>query len=170
MFVTTFASSSAGPSWVLLRFNSLWKAYSCLRKPSLGLIKYLYFLTCCIASTRDMPSSCIRYAITIVALLETPAKQCTSTHPPYSKAILRNLIHDWKCAFRFALGLSNIVTTLYWKLLGNFGGIPDATVRICVMPCFLRSNLLYAADISPSQRLSKILFIALILKVFVVIS
>ena len=70
--------------------SSLSKSNSYLWKPKFGKTMGLRLLTKLRPSRKVQPWSLIRYAITHVALRETPAKQCTRTRPPISRAVLIN--------------------------------------------------------------------------------
>ena len=82
--------------------------------------------------------------MTHVADLLTPAKQCTRI-PPELTPLLIKAITAGKCLSRLWFELSSTLTTLYSKLFGKKGLMPEATYKMCVMPAFY-SEILSEAD------------------------
>lgn len=72
--------------------------------------------------------------MTIVADLETPAKQWTST-PPFLNPSFIKAIAAGKCLNKLKLETSWALIILYVKSFGKYGFKPDATYNIWVIPC-----------------------------------
>jgi len=84
----------------------------------------LPFLQRSVAYTRDNPISFMRYAMTNVEDLETPAQQWTNTVPPDLITEAIQLTTSLKYRERSWLGESRTFRTLYWNLPLNIGSMP----------------------------------------------
>mmetsp|Transcript_2685 Transcript_2685/g.8634 ORF Transcript_2685/g.8634 Transcript_2685/m.8634 type:complete len:203 (+) Transcript_2685:633-1241(+) len=92
------------------------------------------------------------YAAHTDALLDRPAKQCTSTFPPLFTAPLINSKHCGKWLRISASGLSATSTVIYFTPSTCLISNPLATVRTCVIPFSLICSSLCAAPIDPRYR------------------
>ena len=104
-----------GTEYYFLTSNSLSNSESCLWKPIFGKTTGHLLLQYWNASSKLMSFSYIRYAITQVEDLDTPAKQWTRTPPPLAKASFMNAIAAGKCLRRLYVELSRTEIILYFK-------------------------------------------------------
>ena len=91
--------------------------------------------------------------MTIVADLDTPAKQWTNTFPFVCIASLMNEMHTLNFLWIYSESASLNFTILYINEDGNYGGCPAAVVNIWVIPYFFNKSLDEAPIISPMYKL-----------------
>ena len=80
-----------------------------------GKMTGLFLLAKVNASSKSMSFSCIRYAMTQVADLDTPAWQWTSTPPPFCMPSLMKAMAAGKWRKRLWFELSSTLIILYLK-------------------------------------------------------